>query len=233
MTAPATGQPTPTDSTDEDDSFSWTRLVVSLVVIALVLGGVYYAYTAYQDSKTAYVGDCVTDADSFADSSSNVGRRGRGFGGSFGPETVDCSDPSARYVVLADHPSYTGPPPEGALECIDHDGAVAEALTDRPDHRTLCLGEVGADTSLSANTISEGECMIPAGEVPRRADCSAPGAMRVLAVLDVSTSFSRAGAGRVRECEEAGVPDADDGYSWGLAGRDHQRAVCLAAVGPS
>lgn len=222
-----------TDGRHDSDKGAVRRGVIRLLVVALVLGGAYAAYTTYQKSKAAFVGDCVTSEDSRGDySEGHKSRRGRGIGSRYGPKKVDCTDPTAQYVVLDEFPTQTAVPPEEKRWCMDVDGAVAETATNRSGDRTLCLGEIGADPARSANTIAEGECMIPEAEDPRRADCGEPGAMRVVAVLEDFTSISEASmTGTIRECREAGAPEAETGFTWGLRGKDDQRAVCLVPAG--
>lgn len=214
----------------EDTETSWFHGIVRLVVIALVLGGAYYAYTSYQASRVVHVGDCIEEQ---AESSSadRAGRRGRGAGGSDEPKKVDCTDAKAAKVVLAEQPSG------GESECIDIDGVDAETTTSEPEFRTLCLGRVGVDPATAVNSITQGECMIiGADDTARRAECSEPEALEVLAILRDISSVPNPLKGEMAPCDDAGADSAEALYTWSMQGEytsalAQDRGACLAEAG--
>lgn len=214
----------------------WLILVGLVVVVALVGGG-YFAYdriaggTGSPDQIAA--GDCITEEES-----SSSARRGRGGGGSTEPVKVDCSSPEAQFAVFGIRPASNGVRvADRPVICTDFDGATTEMSTDGIDDPYLCLGPVGADTSISVNTIAEGECMAVEGEDARRIDCTEPEAMEVRVLLRGDFDFTvEQLPGEYRECVDAGAYSATDVYSWGLDEQeyfDHEKGVCLAPAGGS
>ncbi|MCT1515374.1 LppU/SCO3897 family protein [Dietzia cercidiphylli] len=227
---------------------AWLVPAALVVVLILVIGGYYLLSRDSSDSSdTAAAGgdpggsattECIT-----IEESSSFSRRGRGGGGG-APEavTVDCSSPEAQFAVLGERPAQSGIPyAEREVLCTDFPGATAEFQADGVDGPVMCLGPVGVDTASSINTIAPGECLVRDGDDPedvdgsddnpRRADCAEPGAMRVLAVLrggarDLTNRF----IDKIEDCEDAGVPQATEAFSWGLDEQedfDHEKAVCL------
>lgn len=206
-------------------------VILGLAVLAvLVVAGGVYAYTAYQESRTIAVGDCIEEFDA-SEATGYSGRRGRAAAGPAEPQKVDCGDPSAVQVVLGSRPAG-----DHSESCLDVDGVDAEAPVAEPGLRILCLGPVGVDPSLSVNTISEGECVAVEGEDASRTDCTEPDAMRVLTVLEDVSTVPSAFDGEMAPCVDAGFDNAEILYTWGLKGEassrlQFDRGLCLETAG--
>lgn len=202
-------------------------VILGLTVLAvLVAAGGIYAYSAYQESRTIAVGDCIEEFTA-TEAPGYSGRRNRAAAEPAEPQKVDCSDPSAVQVVLGIRPAD-----DHSRSCLDVDGVDAEALVIEPELRILCLGPVGVDPSLSVNTISEGECVAVEGEDARRAGCAEPDAMRVLTVLEGVSTVPNIFDGEMAPCVEAGFDNAEILYTWGLRGEASSRlrfdrGICL------
>lgn len=226
-----------TAADSEGGTPGWLILVGLVMVVALAVGG-YLAYDritggAGPSPEEFTAGDCIKEEES-----SSFARRGRGGGGSTAPVKVDCSSPEAQFAVYGIRPASNGVGgADRPVVCTDFDGATTEMATDGIENPYLCLGPVGADTSTSVNTITEGECMVVEGADARRADCSEPDAMEVLVLFRGDFDFTDEQLpGEYRECVDAGAYAATDVYSWGLDEQeyfDHEKGVCLAPAGDS
>lgn len=249
VNAPGPDSPSGPDDTGSGSGRpAWLVPAALVVVLILVVGGYYLLSRDSSDSSdTAADGgdpggsattECIT-----IEESSSFSRRGRGGGGgSPEPVEVDCSSPEAQFTVLGERPDQSGTPDdEREVLCTDFPGATSELQAEGVDGPVMCLGPVGVDTASSINTIAPGECLVRDGDDPedvdgsddnpRRAHCAEPGAMRVLAVLrggarDLTNRF----IDKIEDCEDAGVPQATEAFSWGLDEQedfDHEKAVCL------
>lgn len=224
---------------------AWIVPAVLVAVLTLLVGGGYYLWDRVAQEETAGAGinptDCIT-----IEESSSFSRRGRsGGGGSPEPVPVDCSSPEARYTVLGERPQQGGIPySEREVLCTDFAGATTELPTDGLEGPVLCLGPVGVDTSASINDITPDECLVRDGDGeddvdgsdddPRRADCTEPGAMRVVAVLRGATELDYRVRDQIADCADAGAGEATEAFSWGLEEQelmDHEKAVCLVPAG--
>jgi hypothetical protein len=129
---------------------------------------------------------------------------------------VPCTEPAAKYVVLA----IVGP-----AQCRDVAGA--SLVFSIGEKKRVCLGDKGVDPATAVNVAEEGDCVAltfppVGGEEPRRLDCSDPAAnLRVLKRLTGTSRFEN-------PCEE--VPGYVRSYSWSWQDLDPRFAVPDATI---
>lgn len=190
----------------------WLSLAGSVLVILAVVG--IFIYT--RPNGAPEVGDCIAEQERFSTSAN----------GDVMPETLDCSDPEAKYKVVSVRENADAP------QCLDVDGATGEIGFYGADIEGLCLAGKDDDPKYNLNTIQVGECVVVEdGDKVRRAECNEPEAMSVRAVLtEPGTVPPVIMTSTIEQCAEAGVPEAEQIYGWGIGnvGMSYDRAVCLA-----
>lgn len=207
-------------------------MVVLGVAAAVVVGGLVVAggavLDAFGDSRTAEIGDCLEAAEE-TDGTGHTGRRARrAADGPREPHVVGCDDDAAVHVILDERPADADP-----SSCLEVAGATAAVTSTEPRPRTLCVGPVGADPALSVNTVVPGDCVVVEGDSARRAACGAPGASRVLGVLEDGSAVPDVFSGVVAACVDAGYDDAESLYIWSIDDEassrlSFDRGLCLA-----
>ena len=100
--------------------------------------------------------------------------------------------------------------------CVEEPGAIAAVDVADPDHRTLCVGEIGADPDATINTVEAGDCVVTEGERPRIAGCDDPGAMQVIGVLEAPPGVPEFFGADTEACVDAGHETAESLLTWGL-----------------
>lgn len=206
--------------------------VAAVVVLGgIVVGGV-AAVNAVRGSGAPEVGDCLEAAEE-SDGAVSTGRRARRVADGPGePRVVGCDDDAAVHVVLGERPADADP-----TACLGVDGATATVASTEPHVRTLCVGPVGVDSALSVNTVVPGDCVVVDGDSARRAECTDPGAARVVGVVEDGSAVPDVFSGALAACVDAGYDDAESLYTWSID-RDipvsrlsWDRGLCLAGTG--
>ncbi|WP_264886059.1 hypothetical protein [Dietzia sp. NCCP-2495] len=128
---------------------------------------------------------------------------------------IDCSDPAAEQEVLAIlEPGQFG-------DCIGVDGVLSGVAQSYPEPATLCTCQVGVDPTTAVNNITAGERLVreEGSEVPVRADCGEPEAMRVEGrVDDVLPPDHPDAPADGSTCVEAGLPQTEMMLHFGITG---------------
>lgn len=193
-----------------------------VVLGGIVVGGV-AAVNAVRGSGPPEVGDCL-EAAKESDGTASTGRRAR--------RVVGCDDDAAVHVVLGERPADADP-----TACLGVDGATATVASTEPHDRTLCVGPAGVDPALSVNTVVPGDCVVVDGDSARRAECTDPGAARVVGVVEDGSAVPDVFSGAPAGCVDAGYDDAESLYTWSID-RDTpvsrlswDRGLCLAGTG--
>lgn len=131
------------------------------------------------------------------------------------PAVVDCDSPEAKTEVLSVRHS------ESDTKCIDVEGAQGAFNMRGEDYLSMCIGDPKIPKEESINLISEGECMVAESTEAKRVDCSAPDAMKVVAVIQNPPEPPAEGyVNSIPECEAAGHPEAEMVYSWAVPSDD-------------